>query len=237
MALSRSSRRIARALVGVGVSALAFAGVMLAPRTAHAQRVYVYTSRPAPPPPAYGYGGGYYARPASPYYYQEPPYSFNLGFDLEGVAPVNPPNVPGGNAAAIGGGFGFKVRAGEQFRFPGLRFTPELEYAYDHLWAGDNLGNGYAWDMNRVAAGARLGFGRIIVPSIYGHIGYGWRQTDATYINGGGEGGLAFDVGGALDFRVAPHFGFGIHVEYAQVTTDVDTPQWVAIGGHIDLQF
>jgi hypothetical protein len=42
MALSRSSRRIVRGLFGAGISALAFAGVMLAPRTAHAQGVYVY---------------------------------------------------------------------------------------------------------------------------------------------------------------------------------------------------
>lgn len=233
MALSRSARRIAHALVGVGVSALAFAGVMLAPRTAHAQRVYVYTNRPAPP--AY-YGGGYYARPAQPYYYQEPPYSFNLGFDLEGVVPVNPPTVPGGNQAAIGGGGGFKIRAGEQFRFQGVRFTPELEYGYDHLWAGDGYGNGYSWDMNRIAAGARLAFGRIIVPVIYGHIGGGWRQTSSPFVYGG-EGGLAFDLGAALDFRVVPHFGFGAHIEYAQIATDVNSPQWVAIGGHIDLNF
>ncbi|HEY3819520.1 MAG TPA: hypothetical protein VGL81_20260 [Polyangiaceae bacterium] len=236
MALSRSSRRIARALVGFGVAAAAFAGVLLAPRTAHAQRVYVYPARPAPPPPGYGYGRGYYARPAQPYYYQEPPYAFNLGFDLEGVAPINPPNVPGNNAAAIGGGFGFKVRAGEQFRFPGLRFTPELLYGYDHLWAGDNQGNGWDWSMNRMTAGARLGFGRIIVPTLYAHIGYGWRQTDAVYVTGA-NGGLAFDVGGALDFRVVPHFGFGVHLEYAEIDT-ADTPaQWVAVGGHIDLAF
>jgi hypothetical protein len=231
---------MARVVVGVGISALAFAGVMLAPRTAHAQRVYVYSQRPPPPPPAYGYGygggGGYYGRPAQPYYYQEPPYALQLGFDLEGVAPVNPPTI-NGSQAALGGGVGFKVRVGEQFRFPGIRFTPEVGYGFDHIWASDIAGaNGFAWDMNRVFAGARLGFGRIIVPVIYAHAGYGWRQTDATYITGG-NGGLAFDVGGAIDFRVVPHFGFGVHLEYSQITTDNDQPQWVAVGGHADLIF
>ena len=235
MALSRSARRIAHALVGVGVAALTFAGLMLAPRTAHAQRVYVYSSRPAPPP-YYG-GGGYYGRPAQPYYYQEPMYQTQLGFDLEGVAPLNAPSIAGG-PAAIGGGVGFKVRLGEEIRFPGtgVRLTPEVAYAYDHMWAADNLGNSYAWDMNRIIAGARLGFGRILVPSVYAHVGYGWRQTDAVYITGQ-DGGLAFDVGGALDLRVVPHLGFGVHLEYAQVTTNVDQPQWLAVGGHMNFLF
>jgi hypothetical protein len=240
MALSRSSRRIAHGVVGAGIAALAFAGVMLAPRTAHAQRVYVYGPRPGPPPPAYGYGygGGYYGRPAQPYYYQEPPYALQLGFDLEGALPVNPPTVPGGNQAAVGGGGGFKVRVGEQFRFPGVRFTPEVGYGFDHLWAADNAGNGFSEDMNRIFAGARLGFGRIIVPVIYAHLGYGWRQDNAP--NGiitGANGGLAFDVGGALDLRVVPHFGIGVHLEYSQITTENDQPQWVAIGAHADLIF
>ena len=242
MALSRSFRRVARVAVGVGVSALAFAGVMLAPRTAHAQRVYVYSQRPAPPPPAYGYGGGYgygyRAAPAQPYYYQEPPYALQLGFDLEGALPVNPPTVPGGNQAAVGGGAGFKVRVGEQFRFPGIRFTPEVMYGFDHLWAADVPGNGYTEDMNRIAAGARLGFGRIIVPVVYAHLGYGWRQDNApTGIITGANGGLAFDVGGALDLRVVPHFGVGVHLEYAQITLDQAQPQWVAIGAHADFIF
>jgi hypothetical protein len=222
----------------VGITTLAFAGVLLAPRTAQAQaRVYVYGPRPAPPPPAYGYGYGYGPRPYQPYVYQEPLYMTQLGFDLEGVAPLNAPSVNGG-PAEIGGGAGFKVRLGEQIRFPGtgVRLTPEIAYAYDHLWAADGLGNSYDWSMNRLIAGARLGFGRIIVPSVYAHIGYGWRQTDAAYVTGQ-DGGLAFDVGGAIDFRVVPHFGFGAHLEYAQVTTDVDTPQWLAIGGHIDFLF
>src|SRR5580698_5208133 len=110
MALSRSSRRIVRGLFGAGISALAFAGVMLAPRTAHAQRYYVYSAQPAPPPPGY-YGGGY------GYRYYDPPYALQLGFDLEGAFPVGV-NVPG-NQNDLKGGGGFKVRVGEQFRFPG----------------------------------------------------------------------------------------------------------------------
>lgn len=228
MALSRSSRRAVRALTLAGTAAVAFAGVMFASKPAHAQRYYYY-ARPAPPPPSYGYGYG----PRS--YYAEPPQLFQLGLDLEGVAPLNPPSV--GGQTVIGGGIGFKVRAGEQFNFPtGVHFTPEVLYAYDHLWAQDNFDNSYDWSMNRVAAGARLGIGRIIIPTVYAHIGYGWRQTDATYVTGE-NGGLAFDVGAALDFKLAPRFTFGGHLEYTQVALSTDTPQWLAVGGHLAFLF
>jgi hypothetical protein len=231
MALSRSSRRALRTLTVASTAAVAFAGVLLISKPAHAQRYYTYYSRPAPPPPQYGYGYGPAPRP---YYYADP-YVFQLGLDLEGVAPLNPPSANG--QAAIGGGAGFKVRAGEQLRFPtGVRFTPEVAYAYDHLWAQDNLGSSYDWSMNRVVAGARLGFGRFIVPTVYAHIGYGWRQTDAQYVTGE-NGGLAFDFGAALDFHLAPHFSIGAHLEYTQVALSTDTPQWLAAGGHVDFLF
>jgi hypothetical protein len=227
MSLSRSSRRIVRALAGAAIAALAFAGVMLAPRTAHAQRYYVYAGRPAPPPPAYGYGGGY------GYRYSEPPYALQLGFDLEGAFPVGV-NVPG-NQNDLKGGGGFKVRVGEQMRFPGIRFTPEAGYGFDHLWANDDVGNQFGWDMNKLFVGARLAFGYVVVPVVYAHIGYGWRQTADNEINGG-NGGLAYDVGGALDFHVVPHFSFGAHLEYSAIDIPFQ-PQWVALGAHVDFIF
>lgn len=242
MALTRSSRRrLARALTTAVVSATAFAGVLLASRSASAQGYYRYDyyGRPppprpyyAPPPPA-GRAYGYYDQ------YREPPYALQLGFDLEGAVPVGI-NVPGSTNALKGGG-GFKVRVGEQLSFPGIRFTPEVGYAFDHLWANDDSGNQFGWDMNRIFGGARLSFGRILVPVIYGHLGYGWRQlgngwtTGAGTINGG-NGGLAYDIGGALDLRVVPHFGFGAHLEYAAIDIPYQ-PQWVALGLHADLIF
>jgi hypothetical protein len=233
MALSRSSHRFARALSTAVVSAAAFAGVLLASRSASAQGYYQYDyGRPPPPPPrGYYYGS---APPPPPRYYavdREPPYALQLGLDLEGAVPVGV-NVPQGD---LSGGGGFKVRVGEQLSFPGIRFTPEVGYGYDHLWANDAAGNQYGWDMNRIFGGARLAFGRILVPVVYAHVGYGWRQTAATYVTGG-NGGLAYDVGGALDLRVIPHFGFGAHLEYAAIDIPYQ-PQWVALGLHADLIF
>jgi hypothetical protein len=228
MALSRSSRRIIRGLLGAGISALAFTGAMLVPRTAQAQRYYVYAGRPPPPPPpGYGYGPG----PGYGYRYYEPPYALQLGFDVEGAVPVGV-NVPGNEG--IKGGGGFKVRVGEQFRFPGIRFTPEVGYGFDHLWANDDFGNQSGWDMNRLFVGARLAFGHIVVPVVYAHVGYGWRQTADTLV--ADANGVAYDVGGAIDFRVVPHFGFGVHLEYSAIDIAFQ-PQWVALGAHADFIF
>jgi hypothetical protein len=208
------------------MSALAVAGVLSMSKTAHAQRYYYYSS--APPPPRYGY----YA-PAPREY--EPMYQTQLGFDLEGAVPVGI-NLPGGYNNPSGG-FGFKVRLGEQIHFPGVRFTPEVGYAFDHLWDEDAEGNQYGWDMNRFFGGARLAFGHFIEPLVYAHVGYGWRQDPNLpgYITSS-DGGFSYDVGGGVDFHLGPHFTLGGHVEYASINIPYQ-PQWVAIGGHANFLF
>jgi hypothetical protein len=227
---------VARVFATAAVSATAFAGVLLASRTASAQGYYRYEYyRPPPPRPYY-----YQPAPGPARYYEgerEAPYAFQLGFDLEGAFPVGV-NVPQGSQNDLKGGAGFKVRLGEQFRFPGLRFTPEVGFGFDHLWANADNNNEFGWDMNRFFAGARLSFGRFLVPVIYAHAGYGWRQISTVESNviTGGNGGLAYDVGGALDLRVVPHFGIGAHLEYAAIDIPYQ-PQWVAIGAHADLVF
>jgi hypothetical protein len=195
-------------------------------RNAGAQRVYVYA--PAPPPPG--------PPPPPPrYYYEEaePPYALALGLDLEGAAPVNTPQFSDGNN--LGGGGGFKLRVGERVRVaPRVHFTPEVGYGYDHLFATDDFGNvAYDWDMHRVFGGARLSFGRFLMPVVYAHVGYGWRVTgDPTVPQ---AGGLTFDVGGALDLRLAPRLTIGAHIEYVEIDAQPYVPAWVAFGGHLDL--
>ncbi len=135
----------------------------------------------------------------------------------------------------LSGGGGFKLRVGDQIRFPRLRFTPEVGYGFDHLFATDDATYSYAWDMHRLFAGARVGFGRFIVPTFYAHVGYGWRDTaDPTVAS---ASGVAFDAGFALDFHVIPHLGFGGHVEYAAIDAEPYTPQWLALGLHADIAF
>ncbi len=226
MASFRSSRVLPRAVLA-GAAAMACLGVLAVARSAHAQRyVVVYGPPPPPPPPRY-----YYAYPADD---REPPYALNLGLDLEGAVPVGLPQFSDGNT--LRGGTGIKLRLGEQIRLQGgLRLTPEGGYGYDHLFATDDIGNAYSWDVHRVFGGARLAFGRFLVPVVYAHVGYGWRSTgDPTVPQ---ASGVAFDVGGALDLRVIPHLGFGAHVEYATIDAQPYTPQWVALGLHADLAF
>lgn len=216
LGLHRCSRLVAAVL---GVAAMAVPG------SAWAQRVYVY-GPPPPPPPGPGYR-----------YYdvdREPPFSLALALDLEGAFPVNVPRFVDRND--LTGGGGFKLRMGEQIRLRGgARITPEVGYGYEHLFASDDFGNAYSWDVHRLFGGVRLGVGYFVVPSVYGHIGYGWRVTSDPTVPQ--EGGLTLDVGAALDFRVAPHLTLGVHLEYATLDNPDYGVQWFAAGGHGTLLF
>jgi hypothetical protein len=157
----------------------------------------------------------------------------DFGFDGEGAAMIAPPRSVIGNT--LTGGTGFKLRIGEQFHFVGLRFTPEVGYGFQHLFATDDIGEAHDWETHRLFGGARLAFGHFVTPGFYAHAGYGWRNTgDPTVPQ---TGGLALDAGFALDFHVIHHFGFGAHAEYVTIDTEPYTPQWLALGLHGDLVF
>jgi hypothetical protein len=157
----------------------------------------------------------------------------DLAVDFDGAAIVNEPHPLSGNS--LSGGSGIKVRLGEQFRMPFLRFTPEIGYGFMHLFASDDTGAAYAWDTHRVFAGARLGLGEIVVPTVYAHVGYGWRETGDPTI--GEASGVTFDAGLALDIHIIPHLGFGAHAEYVTINSMPYTPQWIGLGLHADLLF
>jgi hypothetical protein len=181
---------------------------------------------PPPPPPPSPYYREYYGQP------REPVSALAIGLDLEGAVPVNTPQLADGNN--LTGGEGIKLRVGSQFRVaPGVRFTPEVGYGYDHLYASDNISNSYAWDLNRLFGGVRLAFGNILVPSVYAHVGYGWRTTGEPFVNEGN--GIAIDLGGAIDIRLYRRLQFGIHGEWATIDAQPYAPEWVAIGAHIDV--
>src|ERR1700730_3545878 len=157
----------------------------------------------------------------------------NLGFDVEGAIPTTTPRLRSGNN--LSGGGGFKVRVGDQIRFPRLRVTPEGGYAFDHLFATDDVGTAYAWDLHRLFGGVRVGFGRVVVPGFYVNLGYGWRKPwDPTVPH---AGGLAFNGGFSLDLHVVPHLGLGGHAEYVTIDARPFAPQWIALGLHADLVF
>lgn len=203
------SRRIG--LTALAVSALAGVATFLAVKPAKADVVYV-----------------------DEYTYDQPRHRVDLAFDGEGAVPLMDRRFPQSGNDLSGGG-GFKVRIGEELRWPRFRFTPELGYGYDHLFATDDAGNSYAWDMHRIFAGARVGFGHFVVPTFYGHLGYGWRDTGDPVVND--ASGLAWDTGFALDFHVVPHFGFGGHIEVAGIEAQPYAPHWLALGLQADIAF
>jgi hypothetical protein len=181
---------------------------------------------------AYYYGPG--PRPRARYWDdREPLYATVIALDVEGAIPVNVPRAAG---QGLTGGAGFKARVGEQIRAGyGVHVTPEVGYAYDRLFASDGVSDSFSWDTYRVFGGVRLAFGRILQPVVYGHLGYGWRNTGDPSVTD--AQGFAWDVGGALDLHLVPRFVIGVHVEYAEIDVQPDTPSWVAIGGHAQLLF
>jgi|HubBroStandDraft_1064217.scaffolds.fasta_scaffold09209_2 hypothetical protein len=223
----KTSRALAPVVLSLGI---ACGATLTVAHTARADRYYVvYGPAPAPPPPP-GYGGyGYY-------YYYEPRYALMLGGDVEGVVPIGIPRFNDGQD--LTGGGGFKLRIGEQIRLRRwLRITPEIGYGYDHLFAANAVNDVIddSWDMHRVFGGVRVAFGHVVTPVVYGHLGYGWRVTGDPDVSN--EGGVAFDVGGALDFRFIPHLAFGAHIEYVTVDAPNYGPQWLALGVHAELLF
>jgi hypothetical protein len=165
----------------------------------------------------------------------EPRSAFNFGFDVEGAAPVVTPHFLSGSN--LSGGGGFKLRFGDQIRLHRLRVTPEGGYAFDHLFATDNAGIAYDWDMHRLFGGVRVAFGRIVTPGFYVHLGYGWRNTGDPSFAPNSTGGLAFDAGFLLDVHITPAFALGGHVEYVTIDAQPYTPQWLAFGLHGDVTF
>jgi hypothetical protein len=164
--------------------------------------------------------------------------AFDLGIDGDATALVAP-DPAGANLSTLGSGF--KIRFGDQFRLRyGIHLTPEVGYAFDHVFPA---GAGYPENMNRFFGGVRLGFGRWVVPTLYAHIGFGFRSIDVPAGTSASDTGFTFDTGFAVDFRLARHLSIGPHVEYVLMDAPVSGPfgsggpQWIAFGGHLDILF
>ncbi|APR85955.1 Hypothetical protein A7982_11304 [Minicystis rosea] len=133
-------------------------------------------------------------------------------------------------------GAGFDLRAGYRFRIPyqSVAIIPELAVGYTDLGA----------HLVRVRPGLRVGIGRILVPYLYGHVGWGFtsfnplgdRDTTGTASFVSAQG-LALDVGAGLDVAILRRLSVGAHVGYNVVnvgSTD-RTPldwraQWMSFG-------
>ena len=143
-----------------------------------------------------------------------------LAFDLDFVAPLREPG------ADIGGGGA--VRLGRKMDFVLVSLTPEIGGGYDGF-SGDAKAGIY-----RGFIGARLGFGKIIEPSVFAHIGVG--RLDADF---GNHTAATFDGGIALDLTFLPLINLGAHASYNTLLaqSNYSSFDWLALGLHVALVF
>jgi hypothetical protein len=166
--------------------------------------------------------------------------AFDLGIDGDLNALVAP-DPSTNNLSTLG--TGLKLRFGDRIGLRyGLHITPEVGWAFDHIFPA---GAGYPENMNRIFAGARLGFGKWVIPTIYAHLGVGFRSDSvAPGAASAFDTGVSFDTGVAVDFRVGRHLMIGPHAEYVFIDAPatipggtIAGPQWLAFGGHLDILF
>lgn len=126
-------------------------------------------------------------------------------------------------------GAGFGIRLGRQIRLPPLlSATPELAYTFHNFADGPQAYRG--------AVGLRLGFGEILRPGVFAHLGLGHlvreEPTPASTA-------FSYDAGVFLDFTLLPVLNLGVHSAYTGVGSTDDAPsfRWMTVGLHAALVF
>lgn len=146
-----------------------------------------------------------------------------LALDLDYAGGIDEPG--------IGKGTGGALRFGQKLDLIAASLTGELGVSY-HTFDG-------ALDPTHYSGfvGGRLGFGKIIEPSIFAHVGVGRLNLEVA-----GEDvhdtGPAFDFGLALDLTVLPLIDLGVHAAYDLLLLDNDAKfDWYRVGAHAALAF
>lgn len=157
--------------------------------------------------------------------------------ELEIVGEIDGMQGAHGRLGEDDAGFGLAARAHWMHRLAGWWLGPELLLQFanpDGLAVeAEDATIGDHWGL-RAVAGGRLGFGEMVRPHLYGHLGYG-----AYFVPGGDFGfgnvvpdrtysGLSWDAGLGFDFAM-PTWLVGLHLGYADIA---DAAGWVNIGVH-----
>jgi hypothetical protein len=141
-----------------------------------------------------------------------------LSFDAEAAFP---------SRAAHDTGWGVGLRAGHTWDLLLLSLTPELGGSYHAFGGGPE-----ARTLSGVA-GARVGVGFILEPSVFTHFGVGHFGYDTTP-GAVSHTSLTYDFGAALDLTLLPVIDLGAHIDYARILGDsIASFSWIAIGAHI----
>lgn len=123
-----------------------------------------------------------------------------VGAEMDAAAPLDAPTARAG--------FGFFGTLGYRIGLGPVFLQPEAQAGYlSFLTPSANLPAPRA---TRILGGARLGLGRMVQPTLFGHVGLGWL--------GAGQEGPALDAGVALGFKLIPYLRFGAQVAYNVVT-------------------
>jgi hypothetical protein len=115
-------------------------------------------------------------------------------------------------------------RFGYRFHFPVTSFflQPELGGHYTSFGSGNALG--YFDHAGTAFGGLRLGFGHVVQPNFFAHLGLGFV--------GASQIGPAADIGGGLDFSITRLFSLGVQAAYntVTITESGDAAKWVSFG-------
>ena len=111
------------------------------------------------------------------------------------------------------------------------RMTPTFGYQLDMAIIDVTPEIGLALDGNlSPKIGARLRFGKLLKPGLYGHV-----VLDRSLAINGAKAG--FDAGGLLDITLVPHLDAGLQLGIATVPQDDSLVPQLAAGGRIALTF
>ena len=142
-----------------------------------------------------------------------------LALDLDYAAAVDQGGVDGGAGGA--------VRLGQELDLVLVSLTPEIGGSY-HSFGGTLDAKIYSGFV-----GGRLGFGKIIEPSVFAHIGIGKLTSRLP-----SDTGPTFDAGLALDFTLLPILDLGVHGAYHNlVLDDGENLDWIGVGAHAAIGF
>jgi hypothetical protein len=147
--------------------------------------------------------------------------SANVGGDLDLTFPLD---------SHASNGWGFSLRLGQELHLPLVALTPEIGFSYYDF--GGDFGN----KIYEGIAGARLGFGEVLRPGVFAHVGVG----DSVPAFADHHLGFGLDGGVFLDFTLLPILNIGIHGAYNRLSVgDVsgDSSKWFTVGVHADLVF
>lgn len=149
---------------------------------------------------------------------------------------------PAAARTVIGAGLSAAVPAGTEDA-NGLEIDVEIGSRWEMplLSLGTEFGGSYAdfpdLQVYRGVVGARLAFGAVLQPSIFGHLGLGRAVFADGLLQRENETAFTYDVGAALDLTILPLLDIGIQAAYVSLPAPDPAIEWVRLGVHASLVF